>query len=231
MIKTNDSKHHLVPWILEKFPENYREMTYIEPFLGGGSVFLNKDRSSEEILNEADQGLASVWRALRDEPKVLLSKLRKVEHTECTFNRHKGKSPEGDYIQSAVSEFILRHMSRGSHKKAYLPRERSKEHFLEASFHRFLQTHERLSEVYILNKDAISILRAFSNENTLVYCDPPSLEDMDADRHMELGVLLRDFKGKVIISGTNNALYRRLYLGWNRKGVPGKPKESVWLNF
>ena len=48
---------------------------------------------------------------------------------------------------------------------------------------------------------------------------------------LELSELLKEFRGKVIISAANSALYKRLYGGWTRKGVPGRPKESLWLNF
>jgi len=205
-------------------------MTYIEPFLGGGGVILNKDKSSEEVLNDSDEGLVSAWRALRDEHKTLTMKLRKTEHTEATFLRHRNKQVSGDYMNAAVSEFVLRHMSRGANKTSYAPH-KSDEHFLDSFLPRFKDVHERLEGVYILNKDALSILRAFSHENTLAYCDPPSVEEMSAEKHMELSDALKEFKGKVIITFKNSAMYRRLYSDWNRKGIPGRSKESAWFNF
>lgn len=230
VIKTT-GKPYLVPWIIEMFPENYREMAYLEPFLGSGEVILNKDRSAEEVVNEPDAGLASVWRAVRDEAKALSVRLRKTDHTERTFSRHLSKRDTDDYMQIAVSEFVLRHMSRGGAKKTYLPREKSKEHFLEPFLARFQQAEERLGGVYIMSRDPVSLIAAFSHEGTLVYCDPPPVEEIGEEMHMELGDALRSFKGKAVVTARNSALYKRTYAEWNRKGVPGHPKESVWLNF
>jgi site-specific DNA-adenine methylase len=85
----------------------------------------------------------------------------------------------------------------------------------------------------MLNINAIDVIKAFSNQETLVYCDPPELHssEMDSNKHIELSEILKSFRGKAIISAHNSATYKRLYKEWNRKGVPNKPKESIWLNF
>jgi site-specific DNA-adenine methylase len=92
---------------------------------------------------------------------------------------------------------------------------------------------KRIASVHFLDKDAVEILEAFSNKDTLAYCDPPSTKDpgMDSDKHVELGNILKNFKGKVVVSGHVTALYKRIYSGWNRKGVPSRPKECIWTNF
>lgn len=37
LIKMFGGKWYLADWIISLFPVNYENMTYIEPFLGGGS--------------------------------------------------------------------------------------------------------------------------------------------------------------------------------------------------
>lgn len=234
IIKLNDSKSHLVPWILDKFPEGYRSMTYLEPFLGSGSVLLNKDPSAEEVANDIDGGMIDLWRAVRDEPKAFVSKTRRMEYKESTFSRCQ-KSTSSDYLDRALCEFALRQMSKSGLKRVFLPKDgkvRCKD-----CWHSILEKvpdiKERINKVHFLNKDALSIIKAFSHENSLVYCDPPAPEDggvMDSNKHIELSELLRGFRGKVIISAHNCALYKRLYAGWTRKGVPER-NESIWLNF
>lgn len=223
-----------MPWILDKFPENYREMTYLEPFLGGGSVLLNKDPSREEVANDLDSGIIDIWRAVRDEPKAFMSRTRRMEYKETTFSRCQSRGDE-DYLGRAVCEFALRQMSKSGLKKVFLPKDgkvRCKDCWA-AMLDRVPAMEERIRGVHFLNKDAMSIMRAFSHENTLVYCDPPEPEEggaMDANKHIELSDLLKEFRGKVVISARNSALYKRLYAGWTRKGVPGR-NESIWLNF
>ena len=209
-MKLNDSKSHLVPWILDKFPEGYRGMTYLEPFLGAGSVLLNKDPSVEEVANDIDAVMVDLWRAVRDEPKEFVSKTKRMEYKESTFLRCQ-KSTSSDYLDGNV---------------------RCKDCW-HSILERVPDIKERISKVHFLNKDALSIIKAFSHENSLVYCDPTAPEEggvMDTNKHVELSELLRAFRGKVIISAHNCALYKRLYAGWTRKGVPER-NESIWLNF
>jgi DNA adenine methylase len=234
VIKAGNGRAGIASWIVERFPENYREMTYIEPFLGDGSVFLRKDASSEEVLNDLDCGLVSVWRALRDEPKLLVSRLKKMKYSECTFKRHQALKEHDDYMSAAVSEFVLRQMSKSGTKRSFVARsEEGCKECWRGLFEAMEMVNERLKNSFILCKDAMEVLKIFSNEKTLAYCDPPEVDEeaMPAARHAELGDILKDFRGKVVISGPNSSLYKRIYSGWNRKGVQGNPKESIWMNF
>jgi DNA adenine methylase len=232
IIKTPENKNHLAEWVVDKFPQNYKEMTYFEPFLGSGSVLLYKEPSVEEVVNDSDSGLISIWRSLRDEPKLFSSKIKRIKYKEEIFKKYQNKKDQ-DYLNVAVTDFILRHMSKSGQKRLFLSRESKSKEIWGGALQRVLDISKRLKEVHMLNRNSIEIIGAFSKENCLMYCDPPSIdsETMDSNKHVELGDLLRDFRGKVIISSQNTALYKRIYASWNRKGVPNKPKESIWLNF
>ena len=236
IIKVREGKGYLASWVVERFPQGYQNMTYLEPFLGGGGVLLAKEPSVEEVASDIDPGLMSVWRAVRDEPKLLVSKLRRVKYKESCFLRQKEKV-HSDYINEAAGEFVLRQMSKSGMKTAFVPRKEpdGKSHCWQCIFDRIPEAHERISRTYLLNKDALDLIKAFSHENSLIYCDPPSLRDkdpeMDVNKHIELGEMLKNFKGKVVITAVNSAIYKRIYEGWTRKSVPGKTKESAWMNF
>lgn len=45
LIKIHGGKWYLADWIISLFPVNYQYMVYCEPFLGGGSVLLKKEKS------------------------------------------------------------------------------------------------------------------------------------------------------------------------------------------
>jgi DNA adenine methylase len=231
VIKINESRGTISEWIVDKFPENYREMTYLEPFVGGGSVLLQKDPSVEEVINDSDPELIGSWRAIRDEYKTFVSKIKRIEHKEAIFKRYQ-KKQETDYLNVAVKDFVLRHMSKSGLKKTYLPKEKNVRcgdcwcDILDL----VPDVSDRIKDVFVLNNDAMKIIRAFSHRDCLMYCDPP-WSDMDVNKHVELSEALKEFRGKAIISAPNTALYRRLYAGWTRKGIPGDSKDSIWLNF
>ena len=53
-------------------------LTYVEPFGGGGSILLRKNRSKNEIYNDLDGDIVNVFKVLRDSSssKKLLDLLR-----------------------------------------------------------------------------------------------------------------------------------------------------------
>jgi len=232
IIKINESKNYLASWIIEKFPENYRELKYVEPFLGSGSVMLNKDTSIEEVGNEFDLSVLQIWRSIRDEPKLFFSKIKKIDYKESIFLKYKNKK-ENDYLNAAVVEFAVRQMSKSGLKKNFLPIKKKTKDYWSEILANSNQIQQRLKKVFLINKSAIETVWAFGGKDSLIYCDIPeqNSELIDENKHMELAESLVGSKGKVIIAAKNCAMYKRLYSSWNRKSVPGNPKESAWFNF
>jgi site-specific DNA-adenine methylase len=235
LIKTSRARAQMADWMVERLPSDYREMTYLEPFLGDGSVFMTKEASKEEILCDPDFGVVNIWRALRDENKLFATRLKKVKYSESTFKRHMSLKTHEDYLSAAVSEFILRQMSKSGLKRSFVQRSDETEcrHCWKGLFEIISSLEERIKSSYFLCRDVLEIFGAFNNANTLAYCDMPEVDEdsMPSSKHAEIGERLKNFRGKVVVVGPGNALYRRMYDGWNRKGVPGSAKESVWVNF
>lgn len=232
IVKVNESKNYLTSWIIEKFPENYRELKYVELFLGGSTVLLNKDPSVEEVGNDLDINVLRIWQCIRDEPKLFTSKLKKIECKEKTFVRYQNKK-ETDYLNVAIVEFVLRQMSKSGLKKNYMPKKtKRKESCWQDLLDCSAQVSDRIKNVFLINKDPADVAWAFGGPNSLIYCDVPSNSQiMDEDKHMKLAESLIGSKGKVVLVAQNCSMNKRLYANWNRKSVPGKPKESAWFNF
>jgi site-specific DNA-adenine methylase len=232
VIKASSSRHKVADWIVEKFPEGYQNMEYLEPFLGDGSVLLSKDSSVEEVASDSDSSLVSVWRSLRDEQSTFSSRVKRIEHSKATFERY-SKASGGDYMDEAIREFVLRHMSKSALKKTYLPKDgkvKCKECWCDI-FERMPAASERVRGVFFLNRDAIEMLRSFNHDGCLVFCDPPEMEPGASEFHSEFGELVRDFRGKALVAARNSTMYRRLFSQWNRRGIPGGGNESLWVNF
>jgi DNA adenine methylase len=111
-----------------------------------------------------------------------------------------------------------------------------------------------LQRVVIRNRPALQVIRAEDGPATLFYCDPPYLHEtrtatkaygpceMSEADHRELLAVLRQVKGKVMISGYPSTLYDETLTGWTRHdkdfanhAAGGKIKrrmtEAVWSNF
>jgi len=61
-------KNYLKKKIYEFFPDESTYTTYVEPFIGGGSMYLLKDPSPKEVINDLDKGVASVYKGIKSLP-------------------------------------------------------------------------------------------------------------------------------------------------------------------
>lgn len=237
-VKTHGGKFYLCGWIIENFPENYQELTYCEPMCAGASVFLNKVPSGEEVINDIDKGLVSVYKSLRDEPKEFIDRLKKIKYTEKSFKMALAKSTEEfeDYIDRGVNEYMLRRMSRGGMKKAFAWSDRLRGgkpgdvNAWETMLEELPTIAERVKNTIILNKPVFDIMKVWDDEGTLMYLDPPYLHEtrsdgacdvykheMTVEDHINLLNLAKNARSKVLISGYSAPLYNRALKGWKIK--------------
>lgn len=259
VFKCHGGKFYLAKWVLDNFPENYQEMTYIEPFIGGANVLLNKERSKTEIMNDLDSNVIEIYQALRDEPKEFIRRLNLSKYCQETFDRALKKTVFNDYLDKAVNEFILRRMSRGGLKSAFAWSNRLRGgvpgdiNAWNTAIKGLPELAERLQEVYVFNKPAIEVLKSFDGPDVLTYCDPPYLHEtrvsktvyaseMTTEDHIQLSHVLNGFQGKVLLSGYMSPLYARLYKNWNvekkkianhssQKKTKEQKVEILWKNF
>ena len=114
---------------------------------------------------------------------------------------------------------------------------------------------ERIRTVQVLCRPAPEVIRDWDGPDTLFYCDPPYLPEtraagsrdvyvveMTAEDHRGLAAVLRQCRGKVVLSGYPSALYDELYEGWRTVSIDianhsaggktkGREVERLWLNW
>jgi len=245
VLKSYFKRSVFLKWVISHFPENYAELTYVEPYCGGLSALLNKDKSYIEIVSDPDVLILDIYRSLRNEPKEFIKKLGRYKFCEETFCKIKKSSQvvKDDYLDVSVEEYLLRSMSKLESKAIF-----SKLNFSswKSSIKNLSLFSSRIKESFIVNSNALSIIKDFNFKETLLFCDPPHLyeakrgktvynSDMPVNEHINLSHLLNTFKGKVLLSGVTSPLYSRLYKNWNLhkskyKNNNGKT-EVIWKNF
>jgi DNA adenine methylase len=266
--KCHGGKFYLSQWVIDNFPKDFDQYDYIEPFSGAASVLLNKARPkarepvAKEVLNDLDKGVIAILKCLRDEPEVFIKKLKNTIYSERVFNRElktlTANQFESDFDR-AITDFIVRRMSRGGMKTnfAWSERERGGQpgdvNAWETILDQLPSISDRLQNVFIFSKPAIQVIKAFSYENALCYCDPPYVPEtrtskevyemeMTTDDHIDLANALLNFKGKAILSGYPSTLYKRLYKDWRcvKKKVANNSSqqktksikvEMLWMNY
>ena len=246
-LKYYGGKFRLSQWIINHFPKHIH---YIEPFGGGASILLQKEPAPLETYNDLDNNVVNFFRVLRHQTDELIRHIHltpwaRVEYESCLKN-------SGEAMEDARRFFVRLWMSlHGGTRTSETSWRRGKESKSPMKYLRpenLYAVAERLWNVQIENRDALKLITEMDSPTALFYLDPPYPAstrsdknrytfEMSDDDHRQLGNLLLDLKGNIIISGYQCPLYQELFedKGWQRidkntlanGGI--KRTESLWL--
>ena len=254
------SKFEIAPWIIDRFPGNYRELHYIEPFGGSGAVLLRKEPSFLETYNDLNSQLVTFFRVLRERPNELIERLRLTPYAREEYQQsllplmgsvevdlERARRFFVQYWQSIGGADTRSGWRVGRDKNGrYTPNPESFSKAIENLY----RVAGRLRRVQIENLDAFELIRRTDSEESLFYVDPPYLlgtraskgrsyahELSDSD-HRELFETLRGLSGYVLLSAYEDDLYSELYgeQGWAsytleaRVNGGARAREVLWLN-
>lgn len=247
-------KWKLAPWIISYFPLH---KNYVEPCGGAASVLIQKPPAKLETYNDLDGYVVNFFQVLRDQPDELIRRIRLTPWSREEYEL--SKVPKGDNIELARRFFICGWMSISG-----MPFEKSTgwrstsydgQSFVPHLFQKQLCQEElykiadRLVSVQIENRDARYVIERYGQyQDTLVYFDPPYIQDTrvsknqylvetDDDFHRDCAKLLYDCE-YVVISGYASSMYTDLYenRGWKRvtresqTNSGGSRIECLWLS-
>jgi DNA adenine methylase len=251
LLKYHGGKWLLGPWIRSYFPPH---RIYVEPFGGGGSILLQKNRCFEEVYNDLDEEVVNLFRIVRDRGDELL---HKIELTPYSRVEHKLSMLETDDPLERARRLIVRSFMgrdpssatrkddgtfKGRQSKAWINCAQVWMGYPDA----LKGVIKRLRGVIIETLPAVEVIKKHDGPETLFYVDPPYLpETRDKGRdyrhemteadHKDLAEVLNHTVGTVVLSGYPSKLYDELYKGWLRKEVGaladgGFPRtEVLWM--
>lgn len=254
VMRYHGGKWRLAPWITEYFPPH---STYVEPYGGGASVLLLKERCHSEVYNDIDGQVNNLMRVLRERGTELAMMVALTPFSREEFELSRFEcDDELEQARRTLVRSWLGHSGgtwanptgfRSDTKRAYslpcddwcyLPPE-------------LRIASERLRGVCIERQNAVDVIKRYDHEATLFYVDPPYVlqrrklnsrkgiygHEMDKDAHRLLAITLREAKGMVVLSGNNSAMYSvELFPGWMMVQKQGfgdskeKSTECLYLN-
>lgn len=213
----------IIPLIHSFRKKNLKEQTFIEPFLGTGSVFLNVQEFNNFILNDLSVNIFMLFSQIKNNPTVFIEDTKKLftsESKEKIFfeNMVRKYIKNNDYYEMCqIFVYLNRHAVQGitslnkygKYKNPYFPKK-------EINL-----MHEKLSnnKVSIFNH---TFERIFENLEyaDVIYCNPPDIEklntniDFSYEQHKVLTQLATTacLKGSsIIISNSYNEITKELY--------------------
>lgn len=250
-LRYHGGKWKLAPWIISHFPQH---RVYVEPYGGGASVLLRKQRCYAEIYNDLDGEIVNMFRVYRDHGDELLSRLAATPFARDEFTRSYTQTE--DEVEQARRTIVRSFMGFGSAaacgKNTGFRNNSNRSGTTPAhdwaNFPRSAKALvERLQGVVIENKPAVELMPVFDSKDTLYYVDPPYVAstrdkghdyrfEMCEDEHRGLASVLASLQGMVVVSGYGNDLYNEIFDGWVCRTVKAHadgalPRiECLWMN-
>ena len=214
------------------------------------SVLLQKEPAVLETYNDLDNNVVNFFRVLRLKTDELVRHIRltpwaRSEYELCLEN-------SGEAVEDARRFFVRLWMSLHAGTRTSITAWRRGKGFKSPM--KYLRPEnlyavaERLWNVQIENRDALKLIAEMDSPTTLFYLDPPYPAstrsdknrytcEMSDDDHRQLGKLLLNLKGNIVLSGYQCSLYKELFEANNWQRIDKntlanggiKRTESLWL--
>lgn len=176
-LKWAGGKRKLLKEILPILPAKIEH--YVEPFLGGGAVFValwREGRVQRATLNDRNPELINAWKVVRDEPQAVIDAILRWTYNEETFYRVRATKPRGTVQRAARMMYLNRTCFNGLYRlnkkgQFNVPFGRYSNPKLVDADNIFALS-EALQDVQFTCGDFEAPL-ATAGIGSVVYCDPP----------------------------------------------------------
>ena len=200
--------------------------TYVEPFVGGGSVFFAKPRSAVEVLNDVDRDIYDLWNDLPHVRPVDFAAAMNAgdgEEHRAAFYRHRASRPE-DPHERFLRNMFLSLNSYGATRCSYSRRATP---LLCTKLRRLPEYQERVRGVTLHNEDWEAVVARYDGPGTLFYLDPPYATGYRRNwgykqlvEPEQVARVCRGLRGKFMLSYCASPRVRELFGGFTILDVP-----------
>lgn len=249
VLKYPGGKWRIADWIIAHFPSH---KVYLEPYFGSGGVFFNKEPSYLETINDINGEIVNLFKVCRERSEELARALEftpwaREEYINCYENI-------GDEVERARRTLVRHHQSFGTTNSNLNTWRNSQTYNSPRCAMQWSELPEtvlkicvRLKNAQIENKDASVLIERYNSPETLIYLDPPYLQElrkrnmykfeMTVKQHEELLELIKNSKSKICLSAYDNDLYNESLKDWYTAEKPtiaqmGKHRiEKLYMNY
>jgi DNA adenine methylase len=233
-------KSRLVRILLPLVPYGNDVQIYAEPYCGSAALFFAKRPHPIEVLNDLDQRLVNLFRALQDPERfsVLKHRLRHTPYARAEFERALeilGRE-DADPVDRAWALFVARNQSFSGNMETWGRALAKPVRGVASPVNKWLsklafldEWHQRLMMAQIDCVDALEFIEYWDTEKTFFYIDPPYHPDtwdvssacilaVDREHHQGLVQRLLNLRGFAVVSGYYHPDYDPLEKnGWIRR--------------
>lgn len=231
--KTHGGKSYLARRIIDLFPA--RASVYTEPYIGGGSIYLNLKPSmyGSVVINDLDLSTWCLWDVLKFDFDKFQSMVGTTMYNESAFIDWRDRRFQNQ-VYVAVQCYVVSRMSRGGIGKTFAWSERQRGgqpgdlNAWMTGLQRLQSIHDRLvtDNTTIRNDDGLQLIEEYGRDpDAFIYADPPyphtsrtarqvyNHEMTDAG-HMLFLAAAQESKAKMAISGYHCDMYDKALSHW-----------------
>ena len=199
-------KSRMADRIISIMPEH---KIYIEPFVGGASVYFKKPLTDVNIINDIDDYVINLYKDLKDLDAFDLE-LTQEDVTKEKFNEYKNKKVFENNKQRLFNSLLLNQLSMLG-KNTHYGVDNIETGYKRIPKFKFLRDNldaykTKLNNTTILNQDYKSVIQQYDDKDALIYLDPPYSDIKKSwgykgnPEMQELINILINIKGKFIMS-------------------------------
>jgi len=160
-------KTKLVPFLLSILPKH---STYVEAFVGGGSLFFAKPLAERNVINDLDKDIISMYEDIRDISSIPFS-FDETNMSKEIFNNLLLTTQFNSIEERLFRNLYLTKNSFSGSRKCYGENNRKEPlTYLKRNLPHF---QHKLKHSNIHNADYQEIVKEYDSPNTLFYFDPP----------------------------------------------------------
>ncbi len=217
-------------WIISHMPQH---QTYVEPFLGAGSVFWAKPPSEYEYLSDINQDIITFYKVLQHKQYhlELQKKLAYTAYSREEFECSLEYLDTDDDIERARKFFLRTNQgfggfatTKGAWGVSFI---KVKPNNFREKIEMIPQWSKRIANATVQTGDAFELIKKYDTDRTLFYLDPPYVHEsrtsdrqyeyeMDDTQHSSLVDICIKSKGMIMLSGYFNSVYEPLLdAGWS----------------
>lgn len=214
MFKRVGGKSKLKKKIVSLIPKH---SIYVEPFVGGGSIFFEKEPVEVNVINDKDKDIYNIYSDMKSVGDKMIDKDFKPSRDKFdkllkqkTFNNKVDRLYRNLYI--SVNSFSGNRKGYVGEKEELNKTGDVGKKYKTTKWKDFLNN----NNVKIYNKNFKSMIDKFDSPNTFFYLDPPYSESTNDYKISgvtpeDIYNALKDIKGKFLLSYDNSKVVKNIF--------------------
>lgn len=217
--------------------------TYVEPFVGGGSVALSlllNDYVSRIVINDKDRSIYAFWHSVLNDAERLCRAIADTAVNMDVWRRQKAvqaEKEEADLLELGFSTFFLNRTNRSGIIKGGVigGNDQTGNYLIDARFNKadLMARIERIADysdrIELHNDDAVMLINGIKDtmsDRTLYYLDPPYYEKgpglymnyFKDDDHRKIAATVGSIsRGKWVVTYDNHPFISELYSHYRQR--------------